>query len=112
MKPISTLIVLTYLFCFIMSLGKRLDNIDILAEAIGMDLEVIEVESEVSEFRADIIARDLSGEDRIVVIESQLSRTNHEHLGKTIIYAAERNASAVVWISPEFKKSIGVLWTS
>ena len=28
---------------------------------MGMDLEVIEVESEVGEFRADIIARDLSG---------------------------------------------------
>jgi len=53
-----------------MSLGKRLDDIDILAEAMDMDLEVIEVESEVGEFRADIIARDLSGEDRIVVIET------------------------------------------
>ncbi len=80
------------------------DNIDILAEAIGMDLEVIEVESEVGEFRVDIIARDLSGEGRIVVIESQLSRTDHEHLGKIITYAAGRNASAVVWISPEFRE--------
>ena len=71
---------------------------------MGMDLEVIEVESEVGEFRADIIARDLSGEDRIVVIESQLSRTDHEHLGKIITYAAGRNASAVVWISPEFRE--------
>ncbi|RLE99316.1 MAG: hypothetical protein DRJ59_08085 [Thermoprotei archaeon] len=61
-----------------------------------MDLEVIEVESEVDEFRVDIIARDLSGEDRIVVIESQLSRTDHEHLGKIITYATGRNASAVV----------------
>ena len=69
-KLISTLMVLTYLFCFIMSLGKRLDDIDILAEAMDMDLEVIEVESKVGEFRADIIARDLSGEDRIVVIET------------------------------------------
>ena len=80
------------------------DNIDILAEAIGMDLEVIEVESEVGEFRADIIARDLSGEGRIVIIESQLGRTDHEHLGKIITYAAGRNASAVVWISPEFRE--------
>ena len=37
---------------------------------MDMDLEVIEVESEVDEFRVDIIARDLSGEDRIVVIET------------------------------------------
>jgi len=81
-----------------------IDNIDILAEAIGMDLEVIEVESEVGEFRADIIARDLSGEGRIVIIESQLGRTDHEHLGKIITYAAGRNASAVVWISPEFRE--------
>ena len=81
-----------------------IDNIDILAETIGIDLEVVEVESEVGEFRADIIARDLSGEDRIVVIETQLDKTDHEHLGKIITYAAGRNASAVVWISPEFRE--------
>jgi len=80
------------------------DNIGLLAETLGIELEVVETESEVGEFRADIIARDLSGEDKFVVIESQLGKTDHEHLGKVITYSAGKKASAVVWISPEFRE--------
>ena len=80
------------------------ENIDQLAEILGIELEVLEVESEIGSFRADIVARDLSGEDKLVVIESQLGKTDHEHLGKIITYSAGKNASTVVWISPEFRE--------
>ena len=56
------------------------ENIDMLAEAIGIDLEIVGAELEIDGFRADIIAKDLSGEDKLVVIETQLGKTDHEHL--------------------------------
>ena len=80
------------------------ENIDQLAEVLGIELEVLETESEIGSFRADIIARDLSGEDKLVIIESQLGKTDHEHLGKIITYSAGKNASTIVWISPEFRE--------
>ncbi len=80
------------------------ENIDMLAEAIGIDLEIVGAELEIDGFRADIIAKDLSGEDKLVVIETQLGKTDHEHLGKIITYSAGKNASSIVWISPEFRE--------
>ncbi len=84
--------------------GWLAENIDQLAEILGIELEILEIESEVGSFRADIVARDLSGEDKLVIIESQLGKTDHEHLGKIITYSAGKNASTIVWISPEFRE--------
>lgn len=77
------------------------ENIRLLGEAISIDLEVINQEESVGSFRADILCKDAFS-DNYIVIENQLERTDHNHLGQLITYAAGLNASTIIWISPNF----------
>lgn len=77
------------------------ENIALLADAIGLELEVENVEVAVGPYSADILAKDV-GTAQYVVIENQLGRTNHDHLGKAITYGSVLNASAIVWIATDF----------
>jgi hypothetical protein len=77
------------------------ESIERLGEAIGMELAVEHTEVAVGPFAADIVARDTAS-GSYVVIENQLNRTDHDHLGKALTYAAALNANAVLWIAPTF----------
>jgi hypothetical protein len=79
-------------------LAKHLDE---LAKAIGLELEFESAEAAVGPYSADILARDI-GTRKLVVVENQLEKTNHDHLGKSLTYAAVLDASAVVWIATDF----------
>jgi hypothetical protein len=79
------------------------ENIQLLGETLGLDLEVVEREASVGSFSADIVARDL-GRNRRVVIENQLEPTDHSHLGQIITYAAGLEAAVVIWVSREFRE--------
>jgi len=76
-------------------------NISQLADAIGLELEIENVEVAVGPYAADILAKD-TGTGEYVVIENQLGKTNHDHLGKVITYGSALNAAAIVWIASEF----------
>ncbi len=78
------------------------NNLAMLGEALGLELELEEREGKVGGFSVDIVAREV-GENRVVVIENQLEPTDHGHLGQLLTYAAGREAGVVVWISPEFR---------
>ena len=56
------------------------ENLEIIGEATGLDLEFEAKEVSVGPFSADILAKD-SGSDKYIVIENQLEKTNHDHLG-------------------------------
>lgn len=78
------------------------ENIALLGEAIGVELEVEGVEVAVGAFYADILCKDLNRKTR-VLIENQLERTDHDHLGKLFTYAAGLDAATVIWIAREFR---------
>ena len=74
------------------------NNLDILVEELDFEtLTPIEQEKTVGSFSADIIAEDESGQD--VVIENQLEKTDHDHLGKILTYVSNLDAKVAIWIS-------------
>ncbi len=77
-------------------------HLDRLGEALGLRLELEGTEVAVESFAADIKARDVS-DGSFVLIENQLERTDHAHLGQILTYLAGLDARKVVWISPEFQ---------
>jgi len=79
----------------------REDNLRLLGETVGIELELEAEEKDVGPFRADILCRDSATGDWIL-IENQLARTDHTHLGQLITYAAGLRAVTVVWIADRF----------
>lgn len=75
----------------------RKENIVLLSKEIGIDIEVIETEMSVGRYNVDIYARDTESNKKIV-IENQLENTNHDHLGKMLVYAAGLDADIAIWI--------------
>ena len=63
------------------------ENPDILSEALGVRLELVDTEVQVGEsFSADILFR-VRNANALVVVENMMGPTDHDHLGKTITYA-------------------------
>ena len=73
------------------------ENVDLLADAVGLDITVDETESSVGDFNVDIYASE-TGTDRKIIIENQLEDTDHDHLGKLIRYASGKGADVVIWV--------------
>ena len=72
------------------------ENIDVLNNAIDLSLSIIEREQAAGDFSVDLVAEDESGNP--VIIENQLERSNHDHLGKLITYLTQIGAKAAIWI--------------
>lgn len=73
------------------------ENVELLADAVGLDITVDETESSVGDFNVDIYASE-TGTDRKIIIENQLEDTDHDHLGKLITYASGKGADIVIWV--------------
>lgn len=87
------------------------DNIDVLNEVLDLNLEGAEREQAAGTFSVDIVAEDELGNP--VVIENQLEKSNHDHLGKLITYLTAIEAKTAIWIvadpRPEHVKAISWL---
>ncbi len=79
----------------------REENLLILAETLGLELELEAQEKAVGPFRADILCKDI-GTNAWVLIENQLERTDHSHLGQLLTYASGLEAVTIVWIAARF----------
>jgi Domain of unknown function (DUF4268) len=77
------------------------ENLALLGKAIDIELELDSREKGVGPFRADILCKDTMS-DGWVLIENQLERTDHSHLGQLITYAAGLDAFTMVWIAERF----------
>lgn len=77
------------------------ENIQLLGDTVGLELEIEAQEKEVGPFRADILCKDTAN-DHWVLIENQLERTDHIHLGQLLTYAAGLNAVTIIWIAARF----------
>ena len=76
-------------------------NCDRLSKRLGIKLENVRREQAAGSFSVDLVAESEDG--KVVVIENQLERTNHDHLGKLITYLAMRQAEIAVWIVSEVR---------
>lgn len=76
-------------------------NIELLSETLGLTLEVTSVEKNVGRFFADIVCKNIN-DGSTVLIENQLERTDHKHLGQIFTYAAGLDAVTIIWVSPQF----------
>lgn len=72
------------------------ENLDVLNDVLEFELTEAEREQEAGDFSIDLVATDTHG--RTVVIENQLERSNHDHLGKVITYLTNIDAKVAIWI--------------
>jgi len=79
----------------------REEHLELLAETIGMELELEAQEKDVGPFRADILCKSMD-DDSWVLIENQIERTDHRHLGQLLTYAAGLQAVTIVWVASKF----------
>jgi hypothetical protein len=76
-------------------------NADVLGDVLGIEVEFTQSEQQVGPYAVDIIGRDLT-HNSVLIVENQLEKTNHTHLGQLITYAANTDAVTVVWVAKEF----------
>jgi hypothetical protein len=79
----------------------REENLRLLGDAIDIVLELEAQEKNVGPFRADILCKD-TATDNWVLIENQLEKTDHVHLGQLLTYASGLKAVTIVWIAKRF----------
>ena len=75
------------------------DGIAMIAEDIGLTIEEPRRECRPGDYPCDVVARLQGDENHAVIIENQFGKTNHDHLGKLITYAAVNDATTAIWIS-------------
>ncbi len=78
------------------------DRIDLLSEALGIEIELIGQEVAVGDFSVDLYGKDI-GTENGVIIENQLAPTDHTHMGQLLTYGAGLDAKVIIWISPSFR---------
>ena len=77
-------------------------NLDMLSEAVGIKLELVQEEAAVGPFSCDILAKEIDS-GLSAAIENQLEWTDHSHLTQLLTYAAGLDARIAIWVAPEFR---------
>lgn len=77
-------------------------NINALSLVIDVPIQVGGREVPIGHLRADLVGQEIRSRC-LVIIENQLNKTDHEHLGKLLTYAAGIDAKVLIWVAPEFR---------
>jgi hypothetical protein len=64
-----------------------------------LNLTVVQKEKHVGDFRLDLLCEDDEGKP--VVVENQLEKTDHDHLGQLLTYLVNLEASTAIWVTTE-----------
>ncbi len=86
------------------------DNIDVLNDVLDLNLSNPEREQSAGSFNIDIVAEDDAGNP--VIIENQLEKSDHDHLGKVITYLVAMGAKTAIWIvsNPRPEHIAAITW--
>lgn len=76
-------------------------NLNLLESALELRLELVGVEQQVGIFAADILCKSPDF-DHFILVENQIERTDHSHLGQALTYAAGLDAVTIVWVAGKF----------
>ena len=66
----------------------REEDLTLLGNTLGMELELEAQEINVGDFRADILCKNTE-DDSWVLIENQLETADHKHVGQILTYAQD-----------------------
>jgi len=72
------------------------ENPDVLSDVIDLTLSTAEREQTAGDFSVDLVAEDEDGNP--VIIENQLGKSDHDHLGKLVTYLTAVDAKSAIWI--------------
>lgn len=72
-------------------------NIKLLGDELGIPIKVIKTEAPVGKYELDILAVNEDTNENII-IENQLEVTDHDHLGKILVYGSGYDARTIIWI--------------
>ena len=76
-------------------------NIVLLNEDLGLNIQDPESEKKLDTFKVDIVAEDDQGK---VIIENQFEKSDHDHLGKLLTYISNvENTKKAIWIVEDVK---------
>ena len=78
-------------------------NIKLLSDELGISIKVLKTEAFVGKYSLDILAVNEDTNENII-IENQLEITNHDHLGKVLVYGAGYDAKTIIWIVKDYNE--------
>ena len=73
------------------------ENIDYLTDVLDFDITIESREKKIGPFSVDLYGEDDNGDK--VIIENQLEKTDHTHLGQILTYLTNLDAKTAIWIS-------------
>jgi hypothetical protein len=86
------------------------ENIDVVNDVTGLYLTSVQREQAAGTFSVDLVAEDESGD--LVIIENQLEKSDHGHLGQLITYLTAFEAKTAIWIvsEPRPEHTAAITW--
>lgn len=80
------------------------ESVDALNKTLNLEIEIEGKEVYEKNIRLDLVGTDHFSQ-MVAIIEVQAGESDHWHLGKLIMYAANREAGIIIWIAHKFDET-------